>query len=218
MALAFPLPVADFWAGLKLSAATFALPDVLSHSRTRGGEVLVADQGARLWTGSVTFAPAQNANADAVMAQIEVLQAAGASFLAHRFPQIGPRNDPDGVTLGTSDPTIYSLAANARELRLTGLPSGYVLAPGDMMAFAYGTAPVLQALHRVVTGSTADAGGLTGLIEVVPPLRPGAVTGASVSLLRPACKALLVPGSVSPGSYGPLHKRGVSFSFIQTLR
>jgi hypothetical protein len=81
----------------------------------------------------------------------------------------------------------------------------------------YGSTPVRYALHRVVIGCTASSSGLTPMLEPVPNLRPGAVAGLTVSLIRPACKARLMP-EPSYGSGRQTLSRGASFEFIQTLR
>jgi hypothetical protein len=104
-----------------------------------------------------------------------------------------------------------------RELRITGLPVGYVLSAGDMLGFQYGSNPVRHALHRIVVGGTASSGGLTPMLEVVPNLRPGAAAGLTVSLVRPACKARLLPDPTYGAGRQAL-SRGASFDFIQTLR
>lgn len=217
MAQSFPIPAAAFWGGLRVASATYSLGETLSHSRTRGGEILVADQGARLWTATLELWQARHDAADGLMAQVEALQMAGASLMVHPLPRPGPILDPEGVVLGTATPLIASLAANARELTLSGLPAGYVLSPGDMLGFSYGS-PSKHALHRIVVGATASVGGVTGPLEVVPYIRPGASVGTPVSLLRPAMKALIVPGSVNPGQMQGIWRRGLSFSVIQTLR
>ena len=86
-----------------------------------------------------------------------------------------------------------------------------------MLAFQYGSNPVRHALHRIVVGGTASSTGLSPLLEVVPNLRLGAVAGLTVSLVRPACKARLLPEPIY-GSGRQALSRGASFDFIQTLR
>jgi len=51
----------------------------------------------------------------------------------------------------------------------------------------------------------------------VPNLRPGAVAGLVVSLVRTACKARLLP-EPTYGSGRQAISRGAGFDFIQTLR
>ena len=86
-----------------------------------------------------------------------------------------------------------------------------------MLAFQYGSNPVRHALHRIVVGGTASGSGLSPMLEVVPNLRPGAVAGLAVSLVRPTCKARVLPDPTY-GSGRQALSRGASFDFIQTLR
>ncbi len=141
----------------------------------------------------------------------------GATFLCHDPRQIGPARDPTGAILGSRTVTIHLVARNLRELRIAGLPNGYVLSSGDMVGFQYGSSPVRRALHRILVDGTALSTGLTPMLEVVPNLRPGAVAGLAVSLHRPACKARLLP-EPTYGSGRQALSRGASFDFIQTLR
>lgn len=217
MALTYPLTFAQFLGALRVEEVTFRLSHPQEHTRLADGTVISASLGASLWTGSIRLAQANHPRHAQMEALIALMDQPGATFLCHDPRQIGPASDPEGVILGSAAPTIHSVAANLRELRLTGLPVGYVLSAGDMLGFPYGSDPVRHALHRLVVGGTAASGGLTPLMEVVPNLRPGAVAGLAVSLIRPACKARLLP---SPG-YGAGRQalsRGAGFDFIQTLR
>jgi len=99
---------------------------------------------------------------DAQMQELAVLRGAGASFMAYDVTRGAPLFDPTGAVLGAATPTIHELLAGARELRLAGLPGGYVISSGDYVGFACGLGPVRQALHRVVTGGVAGVGGTKG--------------------------------------------------------
>ena len=150
-------------------------------------------------------------------ALLSLMDQPGATFLCHDPRYVGPASDPTGSILGSRTVTIHSVASNLRELRIAGLPNGYIMAAGDMLAFEYGMNPVRYALHRVVIGGITSSAGLTPMLEVVPNLRPGAVAGLTVALLRPACKARLLP-EPSYGAGRQALSRGASFDFIQTLR
>ena len=150
-------------------------------------------------------------------ALLALMDQPGATFLCHDPRYIGPSSDPTGSILGSRTVTIHTVASNMRELRITGLPSGYVLSPGDMLAFEYGSSPIRFALHRIVVGGTASSTGLSPLLEVVPNLRAGAVAALTVTLVHPACKARLLPEPIY-GSGRQALSRGASFDFIQTLR
>ena len=215
--LSYPLSHAQFLGALRVEEVTFRLSHPQEHTRLGDGTVISASLGASLWTGTIRLAQANHPRHAQMEALIALMDQPGATFLCHDPRQIGPANDPTGSILGSRTVTIHSVASNMRELRLTGLPSGYALSAGDMLGFQYGANPVRYALHRIVIGGTASSGGLTPLIEVVPNLRLGAVTGLAVQLIRPACKARLLPDPTY-GTGRQALSRGGSFDFIQTLR
>jgi len=217
MVLAYPLTHAQFLGALRVEEVTFRLSHPQEHTRLGDGTVISASLGASLWTGTIRLSQANHPRHAQMEALLALMDQPRATFLCHDQRQIGPASDPSGSILGSRTVTIHSVAGNLRELRITGLPSGYVLSSGDMLAFQYGANPVRYALHRVVIGGTASSTGLSPMLEVVPNLRPGAVTGLTVRLVRPACKARLLP-EPSYGSGRQALSRGASFDFIQTLR
>ncbi len=215
--LSYPLSHAQFLGVLRVEEVTFRLSHTQEHTRLGDGTVISASLGAALWTGSIRLAQANHPRHAQMEALIALMDQPGATFLCHDPRQIGPANDLTGSILGSRTVTIHSVASNMRELRITGLPSGYVMSQGDMLAFQYGSNPVRHALHRIVVGGTASSGGLTPMLEVVPNLRPGVAAGLTVALVRPACKARLLPDPTYGAGRQAL-SRGASFDFIQTLR
>jgi len=215
--LSYPLTYAQFLGALRVEEVTFRLSHPQEHSRLGDGTVISASLGASLWTGTIRLAQANHPRHAEMEALIGLMDQPGATFLCHDPRYLGPASDPSGVILGSRTITIHSVASNMRELRLTGLPSGYLLSAGDMLGFPYGANPVRYALHRIVVGGTASSGGLTPMLEVIPNLRAGVVAGLTVQLIRPACKARLRP-EPSYGSGRQALSRGASFDFIQTLR
>ncbi len=218
MALTFPLARAQFMDLLPIASITFDCPEQMFHSRTAGGEVLPADLGPRLWQGTVELGLMLPDESAAVIPLINLLRGAGRSFFVCDVRRPWPRLDPRGTLLGGATPQISQVAANAREMALMGLPAGYRLSAGDMLSFSYGANPTRHALHELVTSAEASAAGVSGLFEVSPSIRPGAAVNAAVALIRPVCKALLVPASVQPGRSRRGLTEGASFQFIQTLR
>ncbi|PWE27005.1 hypothetical protein C4N9_18545 [Pararhodobacter marinus] len=215
MALTFPLPQAAFFAGLPVAECRFHLPASLNISRTRGGAIKTARMAERLWTGQLVLPPRRYAEAARIEALISALSEPGRSFLAHPLPITAPIADPQGLILGGATPSLHSVVQGGREIRVAGLPEGYVLTPGDMLGVVYGSNPTRYGLHRLVSGATATGAGITPVVEVTPPLRPGVAAGAPVSLVRPAIKAVLIPGQgarVRPGMV-----EGIVLDFVQTL-
>jgi len=218
MAFSFPLTTAQFFQLLPVREISFDLPESVEHSETGAGEILTADLGTRLWKGEVSLDGMTPDEAATVLPLLDVLRRAGGSFMAYDLSRPGPRYDLTGTILGASVPKLHTVAANTREIRISGLPAAYQLRSHDYLAFSYGASPTRYALHRIATGATADGTGLTPLIEVSPNLRPGWALNADVKLVRASCKAVLVPGSVQPGRRKAALTSGAGFKFIQTLR
>lgn len=214
---AFPLPLAEFWSSFRFPAFTPALTgDAISNS-TEAGDTIVAQRGARLWRWQVTVAPMFSEDLAILSGRIEDLAAGIGSFLA--TPPFGayPAADPTGAILGAAAPVIASLPAGGRTLTLSGLPAGYVLRAGDWLSFTRDT-PARYELHRLVTGGTANGSGVTPALQVVPPLRPGVVVGAAVTLKQPVMRATILPGSLRAAPVTPGTSQGLAFDVQQTLR
>lgn len=215
MALSFPLPLADFFTGLRVSVSSLSLTSGRVVSRTRGGEQISAEVSTRIWRGSLSLAPRYHGQADAVTAKLAMLEGAAASFLIAPPHRAGPILDPTGAGLEGYTPSIMSVASNNRELRLAGLPEGYALSAGDYLGFTYGSNPTRYALHQIVTGGVANSSGQSPQIEVIPHIRAGAMVGAAVSLVRPTIKAVIT--SAGYGEHRPVIHQGLSLDFVQTL-
>lgn len=216
MALTYPLSRANFMDLLPIGEQSHNLPQSMELNRTGGGEQLGADLGDRLWQGKITLGRLLRTEAGRPEMLIDLLAQAGRTFLVHDTRRPWPLLDPNGTIFGASTPTIHTLSGDPRELRITGLPATYVLSPGDYFSFQYGSSPVRYALHRVVSTTTAVAG-LTPLFEVSPHIRPGAVTGTQVFFFKPACKAVILAGSVEAGVGRRTITDGISFGYVQSL-
>lgn len=216
MAYTFPLSVAQFFGGLRIRSCDLELPSSIEVSKNADGEVIQSEYGARLWRGPVYLAAEYNRAAEKVRAKIQLLRGANRSFFATPYPVCYPAYDPDGSILGATLPTIHTLVAGNREMRLTGLPAGYKLTAGDFLSFSYRSLPTRYALHQVLVDVTADGAGLTPVFEVVPNIRSGAITGTSVHLIKPFFKAILVESEV--GQQMGNRRDGMVLNIQQTLR
>lgn len=212
-----------FFGGLKIASVQWSLNRAQSTNQLRGGDVIKNQVGAPLWQGMATLAPAYHADLAETEAMLAKLTAPSEFFLAYDPRYNGPKADPAGAILGvgsgpssTTAPTIHTLNADNKRLRVTGLPAGYVLSAGDYIGWTYLSNPTRYALHRLVTGATASAAGLTPLFEVVPHIRPGVTVGADVELIRPAAKCIIA--SADYGAGVPLITNGAQIQIMQTLR
>ncbi|NTT88566.1 hypothetical protein [Tabrizicola fusiformis] len=215
--LTFPLSLAQFFDLLPIQQAELDLPEALDMSQTTGGEVLTADLGTSLWSGRIELGVMTHDEVSAIRPLINILRRSGASFLISDPTRPWPRLDPNGMLLGAATPTILAVGGSGRELSLTGLPASYPISRGDLMSFTYGS-PSRYALHEAVGAAVANGAGQTGLIEVTPPIRPGAAAGAAVQLVWPRCKARLVPGENTTGVTSHTITSEAQIAWTQTLR
>lgn len=215
MAFAFPLSQAQFLDQLRVQSSRFWLPESLTLESSEGGEIFSADRGPRLWQAEFTLAQGHHHTVDESEARLALLAQAGRSFLAYDPRRTGPKADPEGAGLVGFTPKIS--ITTGREVTLSGLPSGYQISRGDYLGWTYGTNPTRYALHRAVTAPVADGTGLA-VVEVIPNIRPGTTAGTTVTLIRPVCKMVLVPGSYEPGQAARVFTAGATFRAQQTLR
>lgn len=218
MALSYPLAFTAFWDQIEFSTSMFTLGESRQINTNGGGHVLDASLGSRLWSGEATLLPARHQEMLKSDARIELLLELGASFLAYDKRVTWPLEDPTGAILGAATPTLGAVDANNVDVTIAGLPVGYTLTRGDMIAFSYLTGPIRRALHRVVFAFVADGAG-NAVIQVTPAIRSGFTLGTAITLNKPAMKARIIPGSYKPstGSPGKL-SGGASFKFVQTLK
>lgn len=212
--LTYPLPLAAFWNGLRVQSARLWPMANVQQNATGGGEVITAGIGARLWEGEATLVPTENPGA--VEAVLATLEEPGFTFFATPPKRAFPQADPDGTILGAATPVIASLPAGGRSLTLSGLPAGYVLSVGDYLSFQRGS-PVRHEFHRIVTPATANGSGVTPEFDVTPGIRPGVIVGATVQLVRPFFRAVLLPGSIQPAPIVAGPAGAMTFAFRQTL-
>lgn len=216
MAFAFPLATSVFADRLRVVSSRWELREFVETSGTGRGEVITAVVAWPRWRAALTLAPARHGEAAQLRALFEAIGAAGKFDLYdHALPW--PQADPGGVLLGAATPTISAIGADNHSLRVTGLPAGYVLTAGDALAISYGSSPVRRTRLRVCETVAASGAGMTPAFEVRPPLRPGVYIGQAVTLVKPAARMMLEPGSYDPGEWAAEIAGGASFTAIEAF-
>lgn len=217
MALTFPLPFTAFMALIKLTDGMFSLARNDEVSGLGNSQPLNTELASPLWRFDGTTGSIPNDDAEAIAAIFEMLEAPGRDFYVANPRKLGPRADPSGVILGASTPKIHTLDSGNLSLRIDGLPDGYVLSAGDMVAWDYGPSEnKRRAFHRFAETVTAATGGLTPLVTLSTFIRSGAAPDDPVYLAPATMRAKLIPGTYKPQQTGPLHQR-FTFSAIQKL-
>ncbi len=205
-----------FFGGLKVTNVMIMLSDPQEISRLGDGSILKASLGAALWAGEASLPSGPHCLQSEAEVRLARLMRAGETLLVYDPRSNGPASDPGGAILGASTPTIHTLDADNRRIRIQGCPPGYQLSVGDWIGWIYGSSPVRYAAHRIETAVVADGSGLTPLFAVEPFIRTGVTLGTGVNLIRPPFKAVLTATDYGAGRARV--SQGPSFSFIQTLR
>ncbi|WP_210260028.1 hypothetical protein, partial [Martelella sp. HB161492] len=195
-----------------------------------------------LWTAKVSAMPMRLSEAEAVSARVRGVSGPDKIFMFRDPYLIGPSIDPSGALLGDASVTIS--AVNDGQISLSGLPGStgyadtafklsewpeddaarigvslaatgsYRLSVGDKLQIT-SAATGKTAFVEVAEDVAAGAAGTTGLFDVFPALPAYVAAGDAVTLVRPACPCILVPGSFSAGTTSGNIVSDISFSIIQ---
>ena len=168
MALSYPLGFAQFLGALRVEEVTFRLSHPQEHTRLGDGTIISASLGASLWTGSIRLVQANHPRHAQMEALIALMDQPGATFLCHDPRKIGPAGVPTGASLSSHTVVIHSVAANLRELRITGLPTGYFAGSRRHALIPIWEQPNTLCPPPHHCGRRASSSGLTPLLEVVP--------------------------------------------------
>lgn len=166
----------------------------------RGGQVRVKQLGPDLWSGRFSSNQMPRSLMRQLKAIVAGLQVQRTTFYAWDPMGQYPKADPTGAKISTvpaATVQINSVNADNQRMSIKGLPSNYVLTMGDYLAFTYGSA---RALHQVAPPTTTVSSGATGITPefwVVPRIRPGWSPNLTVTLKKPACEMLILPGTVA---------------------
>lgn len=213
MALAFPYAIGSFADLIRMSSVRMRLADNQEISKG-GGKIIVADMAAKFWEFDVTLINLEGAAMRQIHALITALDGAMNDFYLFDPRYEFPVADPDGSLLGSAAVQIATLNGNNKELTLKGLPSGYVLSPGDCLAFDFGS-PSMRALHMIAAGGVANGAGVSSSIEVRPHILPGAAVNAAVTLVQASARVKIVPGTFDPGTGRQMMTGGMGFKCWQ---
>ena len=203
----YPVDLEAWLAPFRVVSQVFELGEGLQvQHQTAGGEILRSGGAARLWRGSLVLAPIDNRDAAGLEARAHVLRGVGASILVRDYRR-------DGISRAAQ---VRATNTTTRDiLTLQAAPVGLVIVPGDYLAWEYSGR---RALHQVVVGATVNSSGVTGNIEIVPPMRTLPAAGTAVAVGTARCRAVIVPGSLRIGAASAAITEGISFDWIQTLR
>jgi len=213
MAVSYPYSLPAFADLLKISSIVWDIQRNDELSGSGAGRVWQAELPPPPWSGTVTLADTYNAEAKQIAARIRKLHGAQEALFLYDPLSKYPQADPDGTKFGSAAVSVAALGADNASLSLKGLPVGYRLTVGDKMQVGYGG--TRSAFLEVSETVGADGQGMTPVFGVFPHLPAGFAAGLGVTLLLPACKCLVMPGSHNPGTASGPIATGATFKIIQ---
>ena len=205
--LSFPLPVAEFLDLLPVVSIAIDLTEGTESDADGNGVIYPVDVADRFWRGSVTVASVDPDAIEIAIGRVRVIQSARASFLLslpHYAGSRGGKGPAAGLIAGRNGP---------RRVRLQ-IGSATVGA-GDLLSFTDDFGRVQ--MHQLAEGGAGGADGLTGWLDIEPPLRDGAV-GHAIELQAPVIAARYVPRSLKRTPPDLENGGGFTFDFFQDLR
>jgi hypothetical protein len=186
------------------------------QSRVAGGRTYVKDLGDPLWTLTAQSRQLSPNELDYWRARLDVMEGGLQTFVGYSMSRYYPIKYPRGTwpTGASFDgvATLLSVGTNRKSISVSGLPAGFELSIGDMVQ-------VGTDLHRVMEVATADSSGETSVFEVRPHIWPGVDAGGSpavtVTVKRPSCPMVIVPGSIQSQADPQTGWGAVSFQAIE---
>jgi hypothetical protein len=216
MAITYPYALSALADRLNIESVTWDIQRNDELSGTGDGRVWQAELAPPLWTADVKLNIGYHDDLKQIAARVRKLHGAQELFWLYDPLSKYPQADPDGSILGASTVRVNSIGTGGRTISLKGLPAGYVLTLADKLQIAYATSPVRNAFLEVSDDIVSASGsGVTGLFEVFPNAPTGVAANDVVTLVKPACKVFISPGTANPGSGAGLMTSGAGFKVIE---
>lgn len=213
MTLADPLPLAGLYELLKVADVKLMLAWSQQRSKAGGGDTLYADLAPALWTADVTSVPMPNDEAEGLMALLNSRGGGLRTLLLSNPRSPYPSSDPAGALFGDAAPKVGTIT-DRMHVAFTAFPAGYVLPLGTYFQVLFGTR---YYLGQFAEARTASGAGVVSTVELTPPLPASVATGDAVTVIKPAAKFRLVPGSAYISSHDGINGV-VQFSAEQSYR
>lgn len=214
MALANPLPAADFADRFKVQDIRFVQSFNQQRSMTAGGNTGYADRAVSLWAAEITTEVMSNAEAEGIMALINSRAGGLKTVLLYNWRLPYPATDPNGSIIGPTVPEI-NVITDRLHVSFSGFPPGYQIPLGTYFGVVKNG---LYYLGQFAEARTANPiTGAVASVEIWPPLPASIASGDDVIIRKPCGKFRIVPGSAYPSKVSSLHSE-IKFSAEQTYR
>jgi hypothetical protein len=218
MSLADPLTLAQFSDLIqgRVADCSLMLEWQQQMSGTGGGETIYADRAPPVWTGTVTIGEQLIADAEGTMALLNSRAGGLKTLLLPNYRGgLYPSSDPTGATFGSSTPQVNGTPADQYHIAFKGFPANYVLPRGTYFQILFNSTSYY--LGQVCEAVTADSSGNVASVEVAPSFPASVADGDAVSVIKPAAKFKIVPGTAAPTVSNALYEK-IAFQVRQTYQ
>lgn len=206
-----PLPLSAVYDRLSLDAVVFDIQRNDEFSGTGDGDLWQQELARPLWTAEISLNAGSHDELKQVAARIRKLDGARQSFMVCDPLSLYPQADPAGTILGAAVVTLGIIGADRTAIPFQGLPAGYVLTVGDKVQIQGTTRTAFVEVSETVA---ASASGLA-TVSIFPRLPNWVLDASVVTLKKPACPMVIVPGSHRPGTSQGVLTGGAGFKAIQ---
>ncbi|MFK4824849.1 hypothetical protein ACI0FM_08680 [Paenochrobactrum sp. BZR 588] len=173
-------------------------------SRTAGGVMIVKNLGSPLWKATFQIRILSINALDQWRARLNTLDGGLNEFWGYASSRCYPIAYPNGVGMGSyAGAKLAEIDANRKIIRIGSLPSGFKISIGDHIQI--GT----RNLHQVI-----DVAG--SQLEIRPHLWPESKVNDPVTLVRPSCKMVMVPGSLTSTADPATGRGSITFQAIES--
>lgn len=211
MALAATLGIATFADLIKASEANLTLEYYQSRTLA-SGQPFYADRAPARWIADITTPPMPIADVEDLMALVDSRAGGLKPFLLYNKKMPYPRSDPTGSGFGSATPVVGSIT-DRLHTAFTGFPNNYVIPRGTYLQILYDTSRYY--LGKFAESITANGSGAVAAVELTLPMPDLITGGAAVTVVKPAAKFVITPGTARPSKVG-MHEYSIAFSAEQT--
>jgi len=215
MTVSYPYTLPDFADRLPISSVEWSVKRNDTLSGQGSGRIWQAELAPPLWMASVELDRRPSNEMKQYAALIRKLHGAQEAFFLYDPLSKYPQNDPNGSVLGNTIVRVDTIPSHRASIALKGLPSGYRLLPGDKMQITYNISPTRYAFLEVSESVLVSSEGSTGFIGVFPHVPVGIEVDDRVTLVKPACRMVIMPNTHRPGQARRHLTEGAGFTAIQ---
>lgn len=209
MALTFPRGMPSKGIG----GQRFELQRVDYLSPNLAGQVASVTAGFPLWSATWALTGMSEAQSQGWRAWVSSLRGSQKLFLGRDLLRSVPlAYKTTGLGAFNGDASSWSVNSDRDVLTLNGLPSGFVLSPGDYVGFRWGTDPV----RRTMVGVLEAVTGTSISFSIDPPL-PTIVPVTAVAHVKDPCCLMRLTPETDIGDMGVNRVLTGRISAIQTL-